>query len=215
MPQAAKLNYLNNMPIDYYNINFKPTWNYSAKELLVLWSLGILIDRDPNLKRPNRKIDATYRGWKYDFYLEWTDCENKLYYTKIKVRASRVNDRERNDGELYFKAISANSKRPFLINYQQIKPKCCDVFIWIAVYRDRTKYWVINSNEIQKNPYLTPQHRNQATSEREKDYKKEDVYEGQIMVTNDNISYFDKYLTDATKLKEAIISQYKIQHNLK
>ncbi|MDR1492691.1 MAG: hypothetical protein LBT05_08210 [Planctomycetaceae bacterium] len=69
------------------------------------------------------------------------------------------------------------------MNFQQLKPKCCDVFLWIAVYRDAIKYWVINSNAIQTHNDFTPQHRNETTAGRERDYRKEDIYEGQIMVT--------------------------------
>lgn len=201
---------------EYINRNlFLPLYEITApRGFGDTWAFGHLTELEPELKRPNKKIDTTYKG-EYDLYLDWTDAEGKQHYIKIEVKASRANDRERNDEPLYIKALTTDSKRLFLMNYQQIKPKCCDVFLWIAVYRDKIKYWAINSNEIQTNQYLTPQHRNQATAERKKDYKKEDIYEGQIMVTNDNITYFDKYLTAGKKLEEAIIAQYKIQHNLK
>lgn len=95
------------------------------------------------------------------------------------------------------------------MNFQQQKPSCCDVFIWIAVYRDTIKYWVIRSGVVQTNQYFTPQHRNAATAERGRDYRKEDIYEGQIMVTDENIATFDEYLAEGNALKDAVIAQFR------
>ena len=81
--------------------------------------------------------------------------------------------------------------------------------------RKQIKYWVLYSNEVQNNKFLTPQHRNAATDLRKKDYKKEDIYEGQIMVTDENIAYFDNFLTTGKSLKKAVIAQYKIQKKIK
>ncbi len=176
------------------------------------WGLSHVCSIEPGFKRPSKKVDNTYRG-EYDLYLDWRDQKAKPHYIKIEVKASRANDRERKEESLIIKAIASDSKRPFLMNFQQQKPKCCDVFIWIAVYRDQIKYWVINSNEVQTNRYFTPQHRNFATAERNKDYKKEDIYEGQIMITEDNISYFDKFITSGNSLKESVIAQTKSSGN--
>lgn len=178
------------------------------------WGLSHVCSIEPDFKRPSKKIDKSYKG-EYDLYLDWTDNKGKQHYIKIEVKASRANDRQRKEEPLIIKAIASDSKRPFLMNFQQQKPKCCDVFIWIAVYRDQIKYWVINSNEVQINQYLTPQHRNALTAKRKKGYKKEDIYEGQIMVTDENISCFDKYLTVGKQLREAAIAQYKIQQKIK
>lgn len=174
------------------------------------WALGHLMSLEPEFKRPNKKFDLKYKG-EYDLYLDWKSGPKKQHYIKIEVKASRATDRERNDESLFVKALASDSKRPFLMNFQQIKPHCCDVFLWIAVYRDKIKYWVINSNEIQRNRYFTPQHRNEATAKRKKKYKKEDIYEGQIMMTEDNVNYFENYLTTGKELKTAVITQFSIQ----
>jgi hypothetical protein len=177
------------------------------------WALGHLMQLEPEFKRPKKKLDTTYKG-EYDLYLNWEDGK-KQRYIKIEVKASRATDREKNDEPLYVKALPSDSKRPFLMNFQQLKPKCCDVYLWIAVYRDNIKYWVINSKEIQSNKDFTPQHRNEETAKRKRGYKKEDIYEGQIMVTEDNISYFNKYLVaNVRDLKNKVINQYKIQHSV-
>lgn len=177
------------------------------------WGLSHVCSIEPEFKRPSKDIDKTYNG-EYDLFLEWIDNNHKKHIIKIEVKASRANDRERKEEALIIKAIASNSKRPFLMNFQQQKPSCCDVFIWIAVYRDKIKYWVINSNEVQNNKYLTPQHRNADTALRKKDYDKRDIYEGQIMITDENISEFDKFLTTGSKLKDSVINQYKIQKNI-
>ncbi|MBI4726616.1 hypothetical protein HY768_05255 [candidate division TA06 bacterium] len=178
------------------------------------WGLSHVCSIESEFRRPSKKVDDTYKG-EYNLYLDWRDQKDRKHFIKIEVKASRANDRERKEDSPIIKAIASDSKRPFLMNFQQQKPKCCDVFIWIAVYRDQIKYWVINSNEVQRNRYFTPQHRNLATAERKKNYKKEDIYEGQIMITEDNISDFGKFISSGSSLKESVIAQYKVQHKLK
>ena len=174
------------------------------------WGLSHVCSIEPEFNRPSRSLDQAYNG-EYDLYLDWKDDKGNTEYIKIEVKASRANDRKRKEEALIVKAIASDSKRPFLMNFQQQKPSCCDVFIWIAVYRDKIKYWVVNSDEVQNNKYLTPQHRNAYTALREKDYQKKDIYEGQIMITDENISEFNDFLSIGSKLKKAVIAQYKIQ----
>ena len=174
------------------------------------WALGHLLALESDLKRPTRKLDDTYRG-EYDLFMDWQDSKKKKHFIKIEVKASRANDRERNDEPLYVKALSSDSPRPFLMNFQQLKPTCCDVFLWIAVYRDAIKYWVINANAVQSHHDFTPQHRNETTAGRRKNYRKKDIFEGQIMMTEKNGHTFDSFLTIGKELRRAIIEQYKIQ----
>jgi hypothetical protein len=114
------------------------------------WGLSHICSFEPDFQRPSKKFDKNYGG-EYDLYLNWKVKKNQQHYIKIEVKASRANDRKRTADSLISKAIASDSNRPFLMNFQQQKPKCCDVFIWIAVYRDKIKYWVINSNEVQNN----------------------------------------------------------------
>jgi hypothetical protein len=95
---------------------------------------------------------------------------------KIEVKASRAVDRDKPDEPFYIKALSSDSKKRFLMNFQQLKPSCCDVFLWIAVYRDCVRYWVLKNNVIRQHSDFTPQYRNESTSERSKDYDKSDLY---------------------------------------
>lgn len=176
------------------------------------WGLSHLCSFQPDFKRPSRKADP--RSGEYDLYLDWIDDGKKEHYIKIEVKASRANDRGRKSDSLISKAIASDSERPFLMNFQQQKPSCCDVFIWIAVYRDIIKYWVIRSDFVQTNQYFTPQHRNAATAGRSKVYEKKDIYEGQIMVTDENIATFDDFLAQGNELKDAVIAQYREQKGL-
>jgi hypothetical protein len=170
--------------------------------------LGLLIEKlilsvEPELKRPNKKIDPAYQG-EYDLYLP---CPTGII--KIEVKASRAVDRDKADEPLYVKALSSDSGKRFLMNFQQLKPACCDVFLWLAVYRDCVKYWVLKNTVIQTHPDFTPQHRNESTADRAKDYEKSEIYEGQIMMTNANINSIENYKVESRAIRRAIIDQYE------
>jgi hypothetical protein len=167
------------------------------------WAFSHLMSVVPDFKRPTKRIDPTYRG-EYDLYL--FDHNGKLI--RIEVKASRAVDRERTDAPLYVKALASDSDRPFLMNFQQLKPSCCDVFFWIAVYRDCVKYWVLNSNDVRTHKDFTPQHRNENTSTRDSDYNRENIYEGQIMITDLNIGSISKYETTGPDIKNSIIRAF-------
>ncbi|MBI5681596.1 MAG: hypothetical protein HZC45_00215 [Deltaproteobacteria bacterium] len=165
------------------------------------WAFGHLRELVPDFQRPSKKIDPDYSG-EYDFYLEWADGKKKTHGIKIEVKASRAVDFERADQPLYIKALTHDSKRPFDMNFQQIKPKCCDVFIWIAVWRDKIRYWVLSSKEVESSKYYSKgQHRG-------------NVDEGQLHLNHDNIKEFNKYLIESTHIKKAVIEAYKRQHKI-
>lgn len=127
----------------------------------------------PNLMRPNKSLDPQYNG-EYDLWLNGI---------KVEVKASRVTDRDSND-PLYKKALSSNTQKDFLMNFQQLKPQCCDVFVWIAVYRDSTTIWVMSSHEVENHQdYSHGQHRGNKGNE------------GQLHITAKNINTLDKYIT--------------------
>ena len=167
------------------------------------WAFSHLLSVEPELKRPTKKVDPTYKG-EYDLYLPYATVN-----IKIEVKASRAVDRDKADEPLYVKALSSDSKRRFLMNFQQLKPSCCDVFLWIAVYRDCVKYWALKNTVIKTHHDFTPQHRNESTLDRSKDYEKTDIFEGQIMITNANISTIKNYSIKSRSIKQAIIDQYE------
>ncbi len=159
------------------------------------WAFGHLMELVPDFKRPNKKLDADYSG-EYDFWLDWQDERNKYHGIRIEVKTSRAVDFEKPDEPLYHKALASDSGRPFDMNFQQIKVKCAEVFLWIAVWRDKIRYWVLNSKEVKANKYFSKgQHRG-------------NIGEGQLHLNRENISEFEKYQVKSTEIREAIIAAY-------
>jgi len=166
------------------------------------WAFGHLQQLVPDFKRPSKSLDSTYSG-EYDFILDWINSQNHSHSIRIEVKTSRAVDFEKPDEPLYIKALASDSVRPFDMNFQQIKPKCAEVFIWIAVWRDAIRYWVLSSDEVKNNKYFSKgQHRG-------------NVGEGQLHLNRENISEFKQYEVKSTALKEAVIAAYKRQKKLK
>jgi hypothetical protein len=167
------------------------------------WAFSHLLSVEPELKRPSKKTDTTYKG-EYDLYLP-----SPTGNIKIEVKASRAVNRDKADEPLYVKALSSTANNRFLMNFQQLKPSCCDVFLWVAVYRDCVKYWVLKNEAIRNHPDFTPQHRNESTADREVGYDRSKIFEGQIMITNDNVVTIEKYLVEGRGIRQAIIEEYE------
>ena len=149
------------------------------------WAQGHLKELVPELQKPSRKTDPDYSG-QYDFLLD---------NIRVEVKASRAVDADM-DAPLYVKALASGSHKSFWMNFQQVKPGCCDLFVWVAAWRDVIRYWVLSSREIETNPYYSQgQHRGA-------------VGEGQLHVKQDNIHEFEKYEVKPNKLEEAIRAAY-------
>lgn len=160
-----------------------------------LWAQGHLKELVPELLKPTKKLEENYKG-DYDFILPHND-----EVIKIEVKASRAVDGKSSE-PLYVKALSFESKSPFWMNFQQIKPAHCDVFVWTAVWRDVIKYWVLSSDEVKNNKcYSKGQHRG-------------NVGEGQLHIKDDNIKDFQVYEVKSSELKEAIIRAYERQKGI-
>lgn len=157
------------------------------------WAFGHLKEIIPDFQIPDKKLDPKYSG-EYDFLLS---RGNKSYYKiRIEIKTSRAVDFNKPDESLYVKALAYDSDKPFDMNFQQLKIRCADVFIWIAVWRDKIIYWVLNTKELKKNKYFSKgQHRG-------------NIGEGQLHLNRDNISKFDKYKVKSTEIKQAVIAAY-------
>ena len=154
------------------------------------WAQGHLKELVPELQKPTKQLDPSYSG-QYDFLLDGR--------IRIEVKASRAVDAD-SEEPLYVKALASDSKTHFWMNFQQIKPACCDAFVWVAVWRDRIRYWVFSSREIESNPhYSQGQHRG-------------NVGEGQLHVRDDNIADFAAFEAKSTDLAKAIRAAYERQH---
>ena len=153
------------------------------------WAQGHLKEICPELVKPTRKLDPEYSG-QYDFFLD-----GKI---KIEVKASRAVDFDSSEA-LYVKALSSDSKLRFDMNFQQVKPGCCDVFIWVGVWRDVIKYWVFSSDEVASNQYYsTGQHRGNKG-------------EGQIHVKDSNLGEFVQFESAPRNLLGTIRAAYERQ----
>lgn len=134
------------------------------------------------LKNPSKRLDPNYSG-DYDLWLDGI---------KIEVKASRAVDSD-SEEPLYMKALSRNTDKKFLMNFQQLKPQCCDVFIWVAVFRDQIVLWIMSSKEILENPsYSRGQHRGNIGNE------------GQLHIKEDNIDLLAPFELREDNLEQAI-----------
>jgi hypothetical protein len=150
------------------------------------WAQGHLKELVPELIKPSKKLDPKYSG-EYDFFLD-----EKI---RIEVKASRAVDFDTNE-PLYVKALSSDSTKPFDMNFQQVKCSCCDVFVWIGVWRDVIRHWVLSSKEVESNKYYSRgQHRG-------------NVGEGQLHVKQDNLSEFSKFEVKGSDLLKTIRAAY-------
>lgn len=155
------------------------------------WAQGHLSELVPDMQKPHKKHDKNYSG-EYDFHLD-----GKI---KIEVKASRAVDFDSSE-PLYVKALADDSPKDFDMNFQQVKPACCDVFIWMGVWRDKIRYWVLSSKEVSENRYYSEgQHRG-------------NFGEGQLHVKRDNMKEFAKYESRSNELLKAIRDAYKRQHS--
>lgn len=148
------------------------------------WAQRHLNEIVPELKRPSVNLDPSYSG-EYDFWYNGI---------KIEVKASRAVMRK--SGEpLIVKALSSNSAAGFDMNFQQIKPTCCDVFVWIGVWRDVIRYWVLSNDEVRNNPYYSKgQHRG-------------NFGEGQLWLKETNIQDFSQYEVSVRDILDAIVNK--------
>lgn len=162
----------------------------------ITWAQSHIHAIVPEIKKPTKKEHPDFDN-EYDFFYE-----HKKKHIKIEVKASRAVDAN-SDEPLFIKALALNSKKSFDMNFQQIKPSHCDVFVWVAVWRNAIKYWVLSAKEVEKNKYYSKgQHRG-------------NIGEGQLHLNHDNIKEFIKYEVKPKELLDKIIRAYKRQYIVK
>ena len=149
-----------------------------------IWGETHLMDLDSRFVKPSRELDNTYDG-QYDFLLETV---------RVEVKAARaINTRER--GEIVSKALRYDSDEPFWMNFQQLKIDICDVFVFIGVWVDQLRYWVLSNEEVTQQPTRSRQHRG--------------GIEYQIGITHQNINDFSRFLVDADSLADTVLIKGK------
>ena len=156
-----------------------------------------------DLNEFDRKKSYTYKGLSESYGILSYMINDDFWYEgiKIEVKASRAVDSE-SDDTLIMKALSSDSTKSFNMNFQQIKPGCCDVFVWIGVWKDVIRYWVLSSNEVAQDKYYSKgQH-----------YGNEG--EGQLWVKETNIEHFKQYEAKVPEILIKIKEKYRKQKGL-
>ena len=150
------------------------------------WAYGQIKSIIPEIRKPSRDLDSSYQSGEYDAFLDGI---------RIEIKSSRAVDLQ-SAASMSEKALASDSDRRFLMNFQQIKADLCDVFVWIAVWRDVIRYWVLSSQEVVTSPHFsTGQHRG-------------NVGEGQLHIRNDNIHDFDEFEVKPNQLADGIRSAH-------
>ena len=145
-----------------------------------IWGEQHLKDLDARFKQADKTVDPNHKG-QYDLWIDGV---------RVEVKSARAIDTKKR-GDLVAKALRSDSHRPFWMNFQQLKLDICDVFVFIGVWVDTIRYWVLSHDDVKNSPSLTHQHRGGV--------------EYQIGIKDKNIDAFAKYLVDATSVADRVI----------
>lgn len=131
------------------------------------------------MKATKENLARVYPNFDGEFDL-WLDG------VRVEVKACRANS-TKTKGSLSSRAYSHEEAKTegFRYHYQQLKPSCCDVLIWIGVCRDELIYWVLTNDELVETGKLGSQHRNENTG-----VEGADVFEGQVFMTEEELRPF-------------------------
>ena len=152
------------------------------------WGQRHLMEVVEEFEVPNKQLDPEFKG-EYDLWLDGI---------RVEVKASRA-VRKKGGSTLSEKALSKKENTVFDMNFQQLKPSCCDVFVWIAVWRDKIDYWILSSKDVQQNEHFSNQHRASKLSDNG------DVVEGQIHINNRNYDDFEPFRVSVRELYDKIV----------
>ena len=143
------------------------TADMSPREFGENWAEGFIIENNQNLVKSGTSL--------YDIDHVGTD-------KRIEVKATRVTN-GKSGGKLKerMKSIKDVDDEKDKLNFEQVKPLCCDFFVFLAVYRDNVRAWVIPSNDIldKEKIKFARQHRGG------------DGSEGQVWVTPNKIQAYE------------------------
>lgn len=145
-----------------------------------VWGEQHLRDLDTRFKKADKTVDPEHEG-QYDLWIE---------AVRVEVKAARAIDTKKR-GDLVSKALRTDSDRPFWMNFQQLKLDICDVFVFIGVWVDAIRYWVLSNDTVKNSPFLSHQHRG--------------GIEYQIGITDKNITSFDNHLVDPAGVADTVL----------
>jgi len=145
-----------------------------------VWCEQHLRDLDARFKKPDKTVDPEHEG-QYDLWIEGV---------RVEVKAARAIDTKKR-GDLVSKALRTDSDRPFWMNFQQLKLDICDVFVFVGVWVNAIRYWVLSNDAVNNSLFLSHQHRG--------------GIEYQIGITHKNITAFDNYLVEPARVADTVI----------
>ena len=146
-----------------------------------IWGEQHLMDLNPEFKKADKSVDPEHEG-QYDLWINGV---------RVEVKAARAIDTKKR-GDIVSKALRTDSDRPFWMNFQQLKLDNCDVFVFLGVWVDTIRYWVLSHDDVKDNPYLSHQHRGGV--------------EYQIGITDKNIGAFAPCLVEPSALAKRVMS---------
>lgn len=145
-----------------------------------IWGQDHIRGLDNRFQKPTKELDPEFNG-EYDLWIEGIKVEVKAARAiKTKVR-----------GGLVSKAMSYGALDAFWMNFQQLKPDSCDIFVFVGVWIGQIEYWILSRKEIKKNKYISHQHRG--------------GIEYQIGITDKNIKEFDIYKVGPFEIGDIVI----------
>lgn len=177
---------------DYQNRNqYLELFDMSPRTFGETWGERHILSLFPEFIKETKERNPDFDG-EYDLILG---------QTRVEVKACRASD-AKGSGNLSSRAYLRKEARAhgFKYHFQQLKPSCCDIFIWIGVCRDQLIYWVLTSRELIDTGKLSPQHRNEHTGT-----KHDSVFEGQVFMTEEELQPFqvsEREILQTVRLKQ-------------
>ena len=152
------------------------TAKMSPREFGETWAEGFVLEKNPNLKKSG---------------VSEYDLTNKAEDVRIEVKAKRVATPS-GGGSMAdrMKKFEDTDDEKYKLNFQQVKPLCCDYFILMAVYLDRVRAWLVPSIDVlDKSKFsFSRQHRGG------------DGTEGQLWITPSKLSKYECNVEDIQNL---------------
>jgi hypothetical protein len=163
-------------------------YNFAGKTFGA-WAESYVLSLSSSFIKPTKKHDANYKN-EYDMVII-----NDNHIIKVEVKASRVTDLDGRE-ELVERALSKHDSKSFDMNFQQLKVRCADVFVFLIVWTDKIEMLVLNKDEISNSRfYSDKQHRG-------------NVGEGQLHINQRNIKEFATHIVEPSQIYPAIIKSY-------
>lgn len=99
-----------------------------------------LISVSDGLRNASKKIDPSY------------DNDYNLHYSGIRIGCCAYRAAEQRSGPMHEKSLRSDSNIKYKFSFQHLHPDLCEVYIFVVVYLDTFKYWVLSTSEVQALP---------------------------------------------------------------